>query len=529
MDNSKEQERAELHRTIWQISNDLRGTLDSWDFKQYVLGFLFYRFISENITNYINRKEWALGNELFDYTTMPDEQAEAWRVKTVEEKGLFILPSELFCNVRAKATTEPNLDITLMRVFKNIENSAKGTKSEVKVAGLFYDIDLNSNKFMSSANVKLVKLLDAIGNLDFSNGKQEFDENTIDVFGDAYEFLMDMYAANAGTSGGEFFTPQEVSELLAKLTIVGKKEINKVYDPTCGSGSLLLKYAKILGKDNVKGGFYGQELNPTSYNLARFNMFLHDINYEKFHIAHGDTLINPAHSDAQPFDAIVANPPYSISWDGKDNPLLVKDPRFAVAGALAPKSKADMAFVMHILAWLDPYGTAAIVSFPGVLYRNGAEQRIRKYLVDNNYVDAVIQLPADLFFNTTISTAILVLKKNKDNNDILFIDASEEYIRTKKNHLTEDNIKKILDAFTQRVNLDFFAKLVTNQEVAKNDYNLSVSRYVSQRNAKKEEFDIHKLNSELKEIIEKEDKLRKSIEEAIKEIEEMIKEVRYEP
>ena len=471
---TKEQERAELHRTIWQIANDLRGSVDGWDFKQYVLGTLFYRFISENLTNYINANE---PEKDFDYAALSDRKAEFGRADTVKEKGSYILHSELFANVAQKAHSDANLNETLSTVFRHIENSAKGTESEDDLKGLFDDLDVNSNKLgatVEKRNQLLTKLLIAINSLrlgDYSN-------NTIDAFGDAYEYLMTMYASNAGKSGGEFFTPQEVSELLAHIATVGKTEVNKVYDPACGSGSLLLKFAKVLGKENVRIGFYGQEINLTTYNLCRINMFLHDINYNHFDIAHGDTLTNPNHWDDEPFDAIVSNPPYSTRWEGKDNPILINDPRFSPAGVLAPKSKADLAFTMHMLSWLSTIGTAAIVEFPGVLYRGGAEQKIRKYLIDNNYVDTVIQLPPDLFFGTTIATCIIVLKKSKKDNNTLFIDASAEFVRGgNKNQLSDDNRKKILAAFIERKDSEYFAKLVDNQRIGENDYNIAVSSY----------------------------------------------------
>lgn len=475
---TKEQEREELHRTIWQIANDLRGSVDGWDFKSYVLGMLFYRFISENLASYINKEEQRTGNKNFDYTKISDKDAEFGRADTVKEKGFYILPSELFVNVWYKAKNDANLNETLSNVFKNIENSAKGTDSEHDLRGLFDDIDVNSNKLgatVQKRNETLVKIIDSIGGLQLG----DYQDNTNDLFGDAYEFLMTMYASNAGKSGGEFFTPQEVSELLAEITVVGKKQVNKVYDPACGSGSMLLKFAKVLGKENVRQGFYGQEINITTYNLCRINMFLHDINYEKFDIAHGDTLTEPKHWDDEPFDCIVSNPPYSIKWEGDANPLLINDPRFSPAGVLAPKSKADLAFTMHMLSWLSTSGTAAIVEFPGVLYRSGAEQKIRKYLIDNNYVDAVIQLPPDLFFGTGIATCIIVLKKSKKDNATLFIDASAEFVRGgNKNKLTEPNRKKILNAFVERKDIAHFAHLVPNSDIAENDYNIAVSSYV---------------------------------------------------
>ena len=515
---SKEQERDELHRTIWQIANDLRGSVDGWDFKSYVLGILFYRFISENLTSYINNEERRTGNTSFDYAQLSDADAEYGRADTVKEKGFYILPSELFANVCKKARTDADLNETLSRVFNNIENSAKGFDSENDLKGLFDDVDVNSNKLgptVAKRNEKLVKILEAINKLSLGN----YQDNSIDAFGDAYEYLMTMYASSAGKSGGEFFTPQEVSELLAEMAVVGKKEVNKVYDPACGSGSLLLKFAKVLGKDNVRQGFFGQEINITTYNLCRINMFLHDINYEKFDIAHGDTLIDPKHWDDEPFDAIVSNPPYSTKWEGDANPLLINDPRFSPAGVLAPKSKADLAFTMHMLSWLSTSGTAAIVEFPGVLYRGGAEQKIRKYLIDNNYIDTVIQLPPDLFFGTTIATCIIVLKKSKRDNATLFIDASAEFTRGgNKNKLTEANRKRILNAFIGRRDEDYFSRLVPNNEISENDYNIAVSSYVIREDTS-EEIDIEKLNAHIAEIVIRQNHLRAAIDEIVADLE----------
>lgn len=515
---TKEGQRAELHKTIWRIANDLRGSVDGWDFKSYVLGMLFYRFISENLTSYINTGEHKAGDQTFNYSSLQDAQAEFGRKETVEEKGFYILPSELFDNVRTRSAQDANLNETLARVFKNIEGSAVGSDSEDDLKGLFDDLDVNSSKLGSTVakrNEKLVKLLDAIGDLPLGN----FDQNTIDLFGDAYEYLMQMYASSAGKSGGEYYTPQEVSELLARITVVGKTQVNKVYDPAVGSGSLLLKFDKVLGKGNVRQGFYGQEINLTTYNLARINMFLHDVNYEKFNLAHGDTLTDPAHWDDEPFEAIVSNPPYSIKWDGDANPLLINDPRFAPAGVLAPKSKADLAFTMHILSWLAVNGTAAIVEFPGVLYRGGAEAKIRKYLIDNNYVDAVIQLPPDLFFGTTIATCIIVLKKSKNDNAVLFIDASAEFKRTgNKNKLADANQAKILDAFTAREDAEYFTKLVTNEDIAANEYNIAVSSYVVAEDTRVA-VDITELNSEIERIVARQAELRISIDEIVADLE----------
>ncbi len=516
---TKESQRAELHKTIWRIANDLRGSVDGWDFKSYVLGMLFYRFISENLTAYINAWEHKAGQTDFDYTELPDDKAEFGRKETVAEKGFYILPSELFANVRKRAASDENLNETLERVFNHIEGSALGTDSEDTLKGLFDDLDVNSAKLgptVAKRNEKLVKLLDAIGDLNLGT---EFTEHTIDAFGDAYEYLMQMYASSAGKSGGEYYTPQEVSELLAGITVAGKTSVNKVYDPACGSGSLLLKFAKVLGRDNVRLGFFGQEINLTTYNLARINMFLHDINYEHFDIAHGDTLIDPAHWDDEPFEAIVSNPPYSIKWEGDANPLLINDPRYSPAGVLAPKSKADLAFTMHMLSWLAENGTAAIVEFPGVLYRGGAEKKIRKYLIDNNYVDTVIQLPPDLFFGTTIATCILVLKKSKKTNDVLFIDASAEFVRGgNKNKLTEMNQQKILDAFTTREDVEHFAKVVPNTEIAERDYLISVSSYVDGEDTR-EVVDIAALNAEIARIVSRQAELRTAIDAIVADLE----------
>ncbi len=517
-DNKKEQERSELHRTIWSIANDLRGSVDGWDFKQYVLGMLFYRYISENLTDYINRDEHATGNLNFDYAKLSDDEAEEAREDLVQTKGFFILPSELFVNVHLRAENDDNLNETLEKVFRNIENSAQGAPSEDDFKGLFDDIDVNSNKLGSTVakrNEKIVKLMNGVGEMKLG----DYQDNTIDAFGDAYEYLMGMYASNAGKSGGEYYTPQEVSELLTRIALVGKTEVNKVYDPACGSGSLLLKFAKILGKENVRQGFFGQEINITTYNLCRINMFLHDIDYDKFDIAHGDTLTEPRHWNEEPFEAIVSNPPYSIKWDGDSNQLMINDPRFSPAGVLAPKSKADLAFVLHALSWLATNGTAAIVCFPGVMYRGGAEQKIRKYLIDNNYIDCIIQLPTNLFFGTSIATCIMVLKKSKSENNTLFIDATKECIKvTNSNKLTQQNIDTILEVYSKRENQDHFATKVDNGQIAEQDYNLSVSTYVEQEDTR-EVIDIKKLNAEIEKIVVREQILRDEIAKIIAEIE----------
>lgn len=517
-DIKKEQERAELHRTIWSIADDLRGSVDGWDFKHYVLGMLFYRYISENFAAYINEGEVEAGNAGFDYAQLSDEDAEGAREELVATKGFFIPPSHLFWNVKEIAPTDENLNETLETVFNGIENSAKGTSSENDMAGLFDDFDVNSNKLgatVAKRNEKLVKLINGVASMNLGNVK----DHDIDAFGDAYEYLMTMYASNAGKSGGEFFTPADVSELLTRLGTVGKTEVNKVYDPACGSGSLLLKAEKVLGKDAVRNGFYGQEINITTYNLCRINMFLHDIEPDKFDIACEDTLISPAHWDDEPFELIVSNPPYSIKWAGDDNPLLINDPRFSPAGVLAPKSKADLAFIMHSLSWLASNGSAAIVCFPGIMYRGGAEKKIRKYLIDNNYIDCVIQLPSNLFFGTSIATCIMILKKNKADNKTLFIDATNECIKvTNNNKLTQENMDRIVETYASRLEDDHFSHLASYDEIEENDYNLSVSTYVEAEDTR-EKIDIVELNAQIAEIVKKEDELRKAIDEIIAEIE----------
>ncbi|MDO4818381.1 MAG: type I restriction-modification system subunit M [Akkermansia sp.] len=517
-DSKTQQEREELHRAIWAIADELRGSVDGWDFKHYVLGAMFYRYISEHLCHYVNQGEWDAGNLLFDYAALADSQAEELFEDLVREKGFFILPSELFCNVLANAKNDENLNETLERVFNNIENSAVGTESEADLKGLFDDFDTNSNKLgatVAKRNERLCKLLEGVADMKLGDVRH----HDIDAFGDAYEYLMTMYASNAGKSGGEFFTPSEVSVLLTRLGTVGKQEVGRVYDPACGSGSLLLKAEEVLGRDKVTGGFFGQEINITTYNLCRINMFLHDIAFDKFDIACEDTLIAPQHWDDEPFELIVSNPPYSIRWAGKSNPILINDPRFSPAGILAPESKADMAFIMHCISWLASNGTAAIVCFPGIMYRGGAEQKIRQYLVSNNFVDCVIQLPGNLFFGTTISTCIMVLKKNKTDNKTLFIDASNECVKvTNNNKLTEDNINRIVDIFSKREDIEHVAHLATLKEMEDNKFNLSVSTYVTQEDTR-EVVDIVALNAEIDRIVQREEQLRADISRIIKELE----------
>ena len=518
--NNETEQRAELHRKIWAIADDVRGAVDGWDFKQYVLGILFYRFISENITDFFNFAEHEDGDMEFDYSEISDEEAEQdFRANTVKEKGFFILPSQLFKNVVKTAKDNENLNTDLANIFKAIEGSAVGFPSEDDIKGLFEDVDTTSNRLggtVAEKNKRLTDILTGIAGINFGN----FQNNDIDAFGDAYEYLISNYASNAGKSGGEFFTPQSVSKLLARLVMDGKIKINKVYDPTCGSGSLLLQMKKQFDEHIIEDGFFGQEINMTNFNLARMNMFLHNVNYNNFSIRRGDTLLNPLHRDEKPFDAIVSNPPYSIKWIGDGDPTLINDERFAPAGKLAPKSYADYAFIMHSLAYLSSKGRAAIVCFPGIFYRKGAEKTIRQYLVDNNFIDCIIQLPENLFFGTSIATCILVMAKNKTENKILFIDASKEFKKeTNNNILEEKNIRIIVDEFRNRSNKKYFSRYVDRSEIVDNDYNLSVSTYVEKEDTR-EIIDIKVLNKEIEETVKKIDKLRASIEKIVRELED---------
>lgn len=509
-------QRAELQAQIWKIANDVRGSIDGWDFKQYVLGTLFYRFISENFSSYIEA-----GEDGFKYADLSDSViTEEIKDDAIKTKGYFIYPSQLFCNIAKNANTNENLNTDLARIFSSIESSANGYPSERDIKGLFADFDTTSTRLgntVKDKNSRLAAVIKGVEGLSFGN----FEDNHIDLFGDAYEFLISNYAANAGKSGGEFFTPQSVSKLIAQLAIHNQTSINKIYDPACGSGSLLLQAKKQFDEHIIEDGFYGQEINHTTYNLARMNMFLHNINYDKFEIASGNTLLNPRFGGDKPFDAIVSNPPYSVKWIGSDDPTLINDERFAPAGVLAPKSKADFAFVLHCLSYLSSKGRAAIVCFPGIFYRGGAEQKIRKYLVDNNYVETVISLAPNLFFGTSIAVNILVLSKSKKDTNVQFIDASgAEFFKkeTNTNILTDEHIENILNMFDKKEDIEHIAKSVTTEEIAKNDYNLSVSSYIEAKDTK-EIINIEELNKELTETANNIDRLRKEIDEIIKVIE----------
>ena len=509
------QQRAALQRQIWAIANDVRGAVDGWDFKQYVLGTLFYRFISENFTDYITG-----GDKEIDYAAMKDddENIEAAKEDAIKTKGYFIYPSQLFVNVATNANNNESLNTDLAKIFSDIEASASGYASEHDIKGLFADFDTTSNRLgntVKDKNTRLAAVLKGVAELDFG----DFDTSHIDLFGDAYEFLISNYAANAGKSGGEFFTPQHVSKLIAQLAMHKQTSVNKIYDPACGSGSLLLQAKKHFDAHIIEEGFFGQEINHTTYNLARMNMFLHNINYDKFNIQLGNTLIDPHFGDEKPFDAIVSNPPYSVKWIGSDDPTLINDDRFAPAGVLAPKSKADFAFVLHALSYLSSKGRAAIVCFPGIFYRGGAEQKIRQYLVDNNYVETVISLAPNLFYGTTIAVNILVLSKHKTDTTTQFIDASGLFKKeTNNNTLTDAHIEQIMAVFDSKENVDHLAKSVPLEQVAANDYNLSVSSYVEAKD-NREIVNINQLNAELKTTVAKIDQLRKEIDAIVTEIE----------
>ncbi|MBN6070400.1 type I restriction-modification system subunit M [Aggregatibacter actinomycetemcomitans] len=510
------QQRAELQRRIWQIANDVRGSVDGWDFKQYVLGALFYRFISENFTNYIEA-----GDESVNYAALPDEVITSEiKADAVKTKGYFIYPSQLFKNVVAEANTNPNLNTELKQIFTDIENSATGFPSEDDIKGLFADFDTTSPRLgttVADKNSRLAAVLKGVAELDFG----KFEDNHIDLFGDAYEFLISNYAANAGKSGGEFFTPQSVSKLIAKLALHGQDKVNKIYDPAAGSGSLLLQAKKQFDEHIIEDGFFGQEINHTTYNLARMNMFLHNINYDKFDIALGNTLLKPQFGDDKPFDAIVSNPPYSVKWIGSDDPTLINDERFAPAGVLAPKSKADFAFILHALSYLSAKGRAAIVSFPGIFYRGGAEQKIRQYLVDNNFVETVIALAPNLFFGTSIAVNILVLSKHKADTQTQFIDASGLFKSATNNNILEDeHIEQILKLFVDKEDVPHLAKSVSNDEIAndENNYNLSVSSYVEPEDTR-ELIDIDQLNEDIRKTVANIDRLRAEIDKIVAEIE----------
>ena len=509
------EQRNKLQSQIWKISNEVRGAVEGWDLKQYVLGMLFYRFISENFIKYIEEKDKNINYAELTDDIITDELKD----DAVKTKGYFIYPSQLFCNIAKTAGSNENLNTDLAKIFSEIENSANGYPSEKAVKGLFANFDISGKRLgntIEEKNKRLTIIIKGIEKLKF----KDFKDSDIDLFGDAYEFLISKYAANAGKSGGEFFTPQCVSELLVKLAVLGQESINKVYDPACGSGSLLLQVKKILNKNFKSGIFYGQEINQTTYNLARMNMILHDVSYDKFNIVLGDVLLDPKFKDEKPFDIIVSNPPYSIKWIGKNNPNLINDERFAPAGVLPPNSKADFAFILHSLYYLSVKGRAAIVVFPGIFYRGGTERKIRKYLVDNNFIEVIIALPSNLFYNTTVEVNILILSKNKKDTKVQFINANKEefYKKTTKNNiLLSEHIERIVKIFREKEDIEYIARSVRKDEIVKNNYDLSINFYI-ETEEKNEEIDINELNAQIKETVAKCDKLRTKLDTFIKEI-----------
>lgn len=514
------EQRAELHRKIWAIADDVRGAVDGWDFKQYILGILFYRFISEDLARHFDTQEREAGNLDFDYSKLSDDEAKYYTTTdTIDEKGYAIFPSQLFCNVVKTARKNPNLNVDLYNIFRSIEQSSVGCKAEEYFKGLFEDLDTRSSRLGADVKEKSKRLADILVGISEINFG-EITDSTIDIFGDAYEYLISNYAKNAGKSGGEFFTPQSVSNLLARIVTDEKTEINKVYDPTCGSGSLLLQVKKeFQDKGGTISKYCGQEINMTTYNLARMNMFLHKINYNDFSIKQGDTLTNPLHKDEKPFDAIVSNPPYSIKWQGDSNAVLIDDDRFSPAGVLAPKNFADFAFIMHSINHLSSSGKAAIICFPGIFYRQNAEAKIRKYLIEQNFIEAIIALPDNLFFGTSIATCVLVMSKHKKDTSVLFIDASKEFKKeTNNNILSRQNIENIMQILRDRESKPHLSALISDDEIKENNYNLSVSNYVEKEDLR-EVIDIKELNLELKEIVARIDELRARVDKIVKKLE----------
>lgn len=473
-----EEQKQKLEKKLWDIANELRGKMDADGFRDYILGFIFYKYLSEK--QYLYANELLDGESVTDYAAVTDaDDIAAIRDESLQKLGYFLKPEELFSAIAKRGNAvvegESNFILEDLRAILNaIEKSTMGTDSEDDFSKLLEDIDLNSTKLGRSPdarNTLIAKILAHLDKIDFELGKVDSD-----VLGDAYEYLIGKFASGAGKKAGEFYTPQQVSKILAKVVTDGKTKIKSAYDPACGSGSLLLRIAK----EADVGKFFGQELNRTTYNLARMNMILHDVHFSRFDIQQNDTLENPEHVDER-FEAVVANPPFSAKWKGKDNPLNETDDRFSQYGALAPTSKADFAFVQHMIHQLAENGTAAIVLPHGVLFRGAAEAKIRRYIIEEqNYLDAVIGLPANLFYGTSIPACILVLKKCRVHTDnILFIDASADFDKVgNQNALSDDHVGKILDTLTKRESVEKYAHVATMDEIAENDFNLNIPRYV---------------------------------------------------
>ena len=492
-----EENKKALEQQLWNIANELRGKMDADEFRDYILGFIFYKYLSEKIENFTNE---LLKVDGITFTSLDSNNPEHEEILNslkddcVQQLGYFLKPNELFSAMAKKGNSDNNNFILddLTQVLRHIESSTMGTESEDDFEHLFEDLDLTSTKLGRTEEAKnklIAKVLYHLDNINF-----ELKNHDRDVLGDAYEYLIGQFAAGAGKKAGEFYTPQEVSKILAKLVTVGKSRLKSVYDATCGSGSLLLRVAKEV--EDVSN-FYGQELNRTTYNLARMNMIMHDVHYRKFDIKQEDTLEHPQHLEHR-FEAIVANPPFSANWSA--NPLHLNDDRFSQYGKLAPSSKADFAFIQHMIYHLDDNGTMAIVLPHGVLFRGGAEGHIRQYLIeDRNYLDAVIGLPSNIFYGTSIPTCILVFKKCREHSDnILFIDASNDYEKAKnQNYLTNENIEKIIDTYANRKEIEKYSHLSSLDEIKENDYNLNIPRYVDTFE-EEETIDLEKVSSELK-------------------------------
>ncbi len=482
-----------LEHQLWNIANTLRGKMDADEFRDYILGFIFYKYLSQKILLFANK---LLTEDGIKYTDINEDSANGKEyLKLIKEDaldslGYFLKPSELFSSMVKKTGS---IIEELETILNNIEQSTMGSESEDDFGNLFEDLDLNSTKLgktVDDRNTLITKVIGHLDNIDF-----EIDNIESDVLGDAYEYLIAQFASGAGKKAGEFYTPQEVSKILAKIVTTGKQKLKSVYDPTCGSGSLLLRVAKEVKEVSQ---FYGQELNRTTYNLARMNMIMHDVHYKKFDIKQEDTLERPQHLD-KCFEAIVANPPFSTKWSS--NNLFMTDERFSQYGKLAPKSKADYAFVTHMIHHLDDNGTLALVLPHGALFRGAAEGHIRQYLIrEKNYLDAVIGLPSNIFYGTGIPTCIMVFKKNRNNKDILFIDASEHYEKVKtQNVLREEHIEKIVSTYRNRTVEDKFSYVASNDELIENEYNLNIPRYVDTFE-EEEQIDLEAVSSELKDI-----------------------------
>ena len=492
-----EENKKALEQQLWNIANELRGKMDADEFRDYILGFIFYKYLSEKIENFTNE---LLKEDGITFTSLDSNNSEHEEILNslkddcVQQLGYFLKPNELFSAMAKKGNSDNNNFILddLTQVLRHIESSTMGTESEDDFEHLFEDLDLTSTKLGRTEEAKnklIAKVLYHLDNINF-----ELKNHDRDVLGDAYEYLIGQFAAGAGKKAGEFYTPQEVSKILAKLVTVGKTRLKSVYDATCGSGSLLLRVAKEV--EDVSN-FYGQELNRTTYNLARMNMIMHDVHYRKFDIKQEDTLEHPQHLEHR-FEAIVANPPFSANWSA--NPLHLNDDRFSQYGKLAPSSKADFAFIQHMIYHLDDNGTMAIVLPHGVLFRGAAEGHIRQYLIeDRNYLDAVIGLPSNIFYGTSIPTCILVFKKCREHSDnILFIDASNDYEKAKnQNYLTNENIEKIIDTYVNRKEIEKYSHLASLDEIKENEYNLNIPRYVDTFE-EEETIDLEKVSSELK-------------------------------